>query len=97
MSRYRRLKIGGGVFFFTLALAQRGSNLLVQHIERLRRVYAAVENRRPFETVAICILPDHIHALWQLPDGDADYALRWSLFKPGFSRGLPPRRRSMSK
>ena len=85
------------MFFFTLALAQRGSNLLVQHIERLRRVYAAVENRRPFETVAICILPDHIHALWQLPDGDADYALRRSLFKSGFSRGLPPRRRSMSK
>ena len=85
------------MFLFTLALAQRGSNLLVQHIERLRRVYAAVENRRPFETVAICILPDHIHALWQLPDGDADYALRWSLFKSGFSRGLPPRRRSISK
>ena len=97
MSRYRRLKIEGGAFFFTLALADRGSNLLVRDIERLRSAYAEVEKRHPFETVAICILPDHIHALWQLPGGDADYASRWSLLKFGFSRGLPPAKRSMSK
>ncbi len=76
MSRCRRLKIEGGAFFFTLALADRGSNLLVRHIERLWSAYAEVEKRHPFETVAICILPDHIHALWQLPGGDADYASR---------------------
>jgi putative transposase len=76
--------------FFTLALADRRSDLLVRHIERLQRAYAGVEERLPFTTVAICILPDHIHAVWQLPDGDADYASRWSLFKSGFSRGLAP-------
>ncbi len=97
MSRYRRLKIEGGAFFFTLAVAGRGSDLLVQHIERLRGAYAEVEKRHPFETVAICILPDHIHALWQLPEGDADYASRWSLLKSGFSRGLPAAQRSVSK
>jgi hypothetical protein len=43
MSRYRRLKIEGGAFFFTLALADRGSNLLVRHIERLRSAYAEME------------------------------------------------------
>ena len=72
MSRYRRLKIEGGAFFFTVTLADRGTDHLVRHIERLRRTYADVQKRRPFETVAICILPDHIHALWQLPKGDAD-------------------------
>ena len=97
MSRYRRVKIEGGAFFFTLALADRSSDLLVRHIERLRSAYAEVEKRYPFETVAICILPDHIHALWQLPDGDADYASRLSLLKTGFSRGLPPAKRSRSK
>ena len=90
MSRYRRLRIEGGAFFFTLALADRGSDLLVRHIERLRVAYAQVENRHPFETIAVCILPDHIHALWQMPDGDADYASRWSLLKSGFSRNLHP-------
>jgi putative transposase len=76
--------------FFTLTLADRCTDLLVRHIERLRRAYAGVQTRRPFETVAICILPDHIHALWQLPRGDTDYASRLSLFKSGFSRGLAP-------
>ena len=52
MPRYRRLKIEGGAFFYTLALAVRGSDLLVNHIERLRRAYAEVEKRHPFETVA---------------------------------------------
>jgi putative transposase len=98
MSRYRRVKIQGGAFFFTLALADRTSGLLVREIERLRRAYAVAQERFAFETVAICILPDHIHALWQLPDGDADYASRWALFKSAFSRGLPPAEaRSASK
>jgi putative transposase len=89
MSRYRRVKIEGGLFFFTLALADRSSGLLVRHIDRARRAYAFAHECHPFETVAICILPDHLHALWQLPDRDADYASRWSLFKSAFSRGLP--------
>src|ERR1700761_2021709 len=94
MSRYRRVKIEGGLSFFTLALADRRSDLLVDQIARLRRAYAGVEKRLPFTTVAICILPDHIHALWQLPDGDADYAARWSLLKSGFHAALRRRRRA---
>ena len=89
MPRYRRLKIEGGLSFFTLALADRSSDLLVRPIELARRAYAVAQERRPFETVAICILPDHLHALWQLPNSDADYASRRSLFKSTFSRGLP--------
>ena len=89
MSWYRRLKIEGGIFFFTVALADRTDDLLVRHVDRLRRMYQAVHARRPFETIAICILPDHIHAVWSLPVGDKDYARRWSLIKSSFSRGLP--------
>ncbi|MGP0092055.1 MAG: REP-associated tyrosine transposase [Xanthobacteraceae bacterium] len=98
MSRYRRAKIEGGVFFFTVTLADRPSDLLVQQIDRLRRVYGSVQRRHPFETVAICVLPDHLHALWSLPPGDADFPLRWNLIKGGFSRGLVGDvRRSASK
>jgi putative transposase len=64
MSRYRRALFEGGTFFFTVTLTDRSSDLLVRHIDRLRRIYACVQQRRPFETVAICILPDHIHAIW---------------------------------
>jgi putative transposase len=88
MSKYRRVKIDGGVFFFTLTLADRSSDLLVRQVDRLRRIYMSVQTRYPFETVAICILPDHLHAIWLLPLGDCDYPTRWSVFKAGFSRGL---------
>jgi putative transposase len=98
MSRYCRVKVEGGVFFFTLALADRGSDLLVSHVKNLRHAYADVQNRLPFDTLAICILPDHTHALWRLPDGDTDYASRWSRLKSHFSRGLAPAaNRSISK
>jgi putative transposase len=98
MSRYRRARIEGGVFFFTVALADRSSDLLVRHVDRLRESYQVVQKRYPFETTAICILPDHIHAVWTLPPGDANYGLRWSQIKNGFSRGFAVvRARSSSK
>jgi putative transposase len=88
VSRYRRAKIEGGVFFFTVVLADPSSDLLTRHVDRLRRIYASVEAKYPFETIAICVLPDHLHAVWLLPAGDADFSVRWSLIKSGFSRGL---------
>lgn len=97
MPEYRRAKFKGNVFFFTVVLADRSSNLLVEHVDRLRKVYRTARERRPFDTVAICILPDHIHAVWALPDGDNDFATRWSLIKSGFSRGLDAQPRSESK
>jgi hypothetical protein len=77
MSRYRRAKIEGGIFFFTLALADRSSDLLIRHIDRLRHSYRAMWERLPFDTIAVCILPNHLHALCQLPDGDTNFASRW--------------------
>jgi putative transposase len=97
MPKYRRAQAKGGVFFFTVVLADRSSNLLVEEIDRLRRAYRAVQDDRPFETIAVCILPDHIHAVWALPEHDADFSTRWSLIKSGFSRGLDARPRSRSQ
>src|ERR1017187_2890271 len=97
MPRYIRAKIKGSLFFFTVVLAERPNDLLVCEIDRLRRAYRAVQQRRPFETVAICILPDHLQAVWALPENDADFSTRWSLIKSGFSRGLDARPRSASK
>jgi putative transposase len=98
MSKYRRFFVQGGTYFFTVALADRSADLLVRHIDLLRRAYDAVQRRLPFETSAICILPDHLHALWSLPESDSDFPRRWSLIKSGFSRALsPPSNRSASK
>src|SRR6266852_3699662 len=95
MPQYRRAK--GSVFFFTVVLAERPSNLLLDQIDRLRRVYRTVQQRRPFETIAVCVLPDHVHTVWALPEDDDDFSIRWSLIKSGFSRGLDPMPRSASK
>jgi putative transposase len=89
MSRYRRAKIEGGTFFFTVTLADRSSDTLIRHIDRLRNAYVSAQRRFPFETIAICILPDHLHAIWSLPPDSSDFSLRWNLIKGNFSRGLP--------
>ena len=85
MSHYRRNYLAGGTFFFTVKLANSKSCLLVEQIDLLRETYAFVQQRYAFETVAVCVLPNHIHAVWALPDGDADYSLRWRLLKTKFS------------
>jgi putative transposase len=97
MSNYRRSRAQGAAFFFTVTLANRSSTLLIDEIDRLCKAYAHVQDRYTFETVAICVLPDHLHALWQLPEGDANYALRWQLIKRNFSSGLEAADRTPSK
>jgi putative transposase len=97
MPNYRRADIKGGIFFFTVALADRSSSLLVDEIDRLRRAYRTVQRRRPFETIAVCILPDHIHTVWVLPEDDPDFSVRWNLIKSGFSRGISAQPRAPSK
>jgi putative transposase len=87
--RYRRAKAEGGTYFFTVNLADRHSDLLVRHIGALRAVTQAVKAAQPFAIVAMVVLPEHLHAIWRLPSGDADFPLRWSQIKAGFSRRLP--------
>jgi putative transposase len=89
MSRYRRANIEGGMYFFTVTLADRRSNLLVEQIDLLRRAYRTVMHSIPVETIAICILPEHLHAVWQLPPDDSDFSKRWQHIKAGFSQALP--------
>lgn len=88
MVLYRRNRVEGGTYFFTVTLRDRSAGLLVEHIDFLRLAYRAVQQDHPFETVAIVILPEHIHAIWTLPEGDADYSGRWRSIKAKFSRAL---------
>ncbi|WP_241809628.1 REP-associated tyrosine transposase [Pseudomonas oryzihabitans] len=90
MLDYRRSRAAGGIFFFTLNLNDRSATLLVDHVGSLRQAVREVKVRHPFDILAMVVLPDHLHALWHLPDDDGDYPLRWSLIKAGFSRQLPP-------
>ena len=89
MPRYIRAALPGASYFFTVALADRSQDALVRHVAALRGAYARVRQRHPFQTVAICVLPDHLHCIWRLPEGDADFALRWQQIKRGFSLAVP--------
>jgi putative transposase len=89
MTNYRRNFISGGSYFFTVNLADRRLRLLTEQIALLRTATRYAQVRHPFEIAAAVILPDHLHAIWNLPEGDADFALRWRLIKSAFSRGLP--------
>ena len=87
--RYRRTDVAGATYFFTVNLAERHRTLLTEHIALLRTVMHGVKQRHPFHIDAMVILPDHLHCVWTLPQGDADYPLRWTLIKAGFSRRIP--------
>lgn len=77
MSHYRRSYIPGGTWFFTVNLQNRQSDLLIRHIDQLRAVTAAIKRKKPFLINAWVILPEHMHAIWTLPQGDTDYSGRW--------------------
>ncbi len=88
MVRYRRHRIVGGTYFFTVTLRDRRSTLLVERIDCLREAFRHVRRHRPFVVDAVVVLPDHLHVIWTLPPGDADYAGRWRALKGRFSRQL---------
>jgi putative transposase len=87
MVRYRRNIIQGGTFFFTVTLADRRSRILAEQIDALR-AFTIARAERPFTIDAIVILPDHLHAILTLPDGDADFPGRWRRIKGHFSKSL---------
>lgn len=88
MVDYRRAKVAGGCFFFTVTLVERDATWLTDHAEHLGNCFRAVRQRHPFVMDACVVLPDHLHCIWTLPEGDADFSVRWFLIKSKFSRGL---------
>ena len=91
MVRYRRNHVAGGTYFFTVVLADRAAKTLVDHVDALRSTFRRVRREQPFGIEAMVVLPDHLHAVWRLPERDADYPGRWQAIKAGFTRTLRQR------
>jgi putative transposase len=89
MPDYRRNRIPGATYFFTVNLLDRGSGLFVTHIESLRDAVRKVRRRSPFHIDGWVVLPDHMHCLWTLPESDWDFPVRWWAIKTAFSKSLP--------
>ena len=89
MPNHRRWFVPGGTYFFTANLLDRKSWLLTDRIADLRASYRESSQRQPFDTIAICILSNHLHCIWTLLENDSDLSGRWRRLKSGFSRRLP--------
>ena len=86
MPNYRRNRTPGACYFFTLVT--KGRRPILDHgmVMLLCESVREVRKRMPFEIDAWVVLPDHMHAIWRLPEGDSDYSKRWGLIKAGLSK-----------
>src|SRR5262245_47343914 len=93
--RYRRLFQPGASYFFTLVTHERSPIFRDSSaVDLYRRAVRKVRASRPFSLDAEPVLPDHIHLLVTLPDGDADFPTRVRLIKTAFTRSILGHRRS---
>ena len=75
------------LYFFTLNTQKRQPVLCrTYEIGLLRSSFQFAMQRYPFDLIAVCVLPDHLHCIWELPDGDSDFATRWRLILSRFLR-----------
>jgi REP element-mobilizing transposase RayT len=97
MANYQHYRLKGDCYFSTVALAKRRSRLLIENIQGLRTAFREVKAAHPFAIEAVMILPDYLHCIWTLPEGNDDFPTRWRQIKAAFSRQLPKaERRSKS-
>ena len=89
MPTYRRFWVPGGTYFFTVNLSDRRGRVLTVNINALRAAFKETRAARPFDVIAAVVMPNHLHCIWTLPEGDADNARRWSQLKSAFSRRVP--------
>jgi putative transposase len=87
MPNYTRAKFTGCYYFFTLVTYER-IKLFSNELARscLRQAIEKTQSRRPFETIAFCLLFEHLHCIWKLPENDSDFSKRWSSIKGIFSK-----------
>jgi len=82
MPDYRRAAIPGGTYFFTLVTNRRQQILCNENIRTaLHDAIATTRAKSPFTIDAMVLMPDHLHAIWTLPENDHAYSVRWSMIK----------------
>lgn len=89
MVRYRRNRVAGGTFFFTVTLRDRRSDVLVRHVDALRDAWRVARSRVPHDVVAVAVLPDHLHTVITM-HGEGDYSRLWQEIKKGFTHRVSP-------
>ena len=89
MSDYRRARVPGGTYFFTVVTHDRRPLFQdAANVGLLRQAFAWTKARRPFSIDAVVVLPDHLHCVWKLPESDDDFSGRWRAIKQFVSRQI---------
>jgi putative transposase len=89
MPNYRRAVVADGTFFLTIVTHHRRPLFAdPENVTRLREALRAVRGERPFEIDAGVVLLDHLHFIWTLPEGDADFSSRVGRMKVLFTKSL---------
>jgi putative transposase len=89
MSDYRRYFVAGGTYFFTIVTYRRRPLFRdTSNVQRLRDAISIVKIELPIDINAAVVLPDHMHFLWTLPQGDDRYSKRIGRMKVEFTRLL---------
>jgi putative transposase len=96
MPDYRRYRVPGGTYFFTINLLERRSDLLIRYIEALREAVRRTRAERSFHIDGWVVLPDHLHCVLTLPPGDDDFSNRIKAIKIRFVRAVEPNERRSS-
>ena len=81
-----RYFVPGGTYFFTLVTARRAplfANDLARRL--LGNILRETRDQAPLATVAVVLLPNHLHTVWTLPSGDRNYPVRWQSIKAKFT------------
>lgn len=87
MPEYRRFSIPGGTYFFTVVAFSRLPIFASAEARNLlHSAWITERKKHPFQVDAVCLLPEHIHCIWALPEGDSDYSMRWKEIKRNFTR-----------
>jgi putative transposase len=86
MPNYRR-KRQGELYFFTIVTCDRRPIFDASHARHLLHTAIDLTQKdHPWTMEAIVLLPDHLHMLWRLPEGDTDYSSRIGALKKRFMR-----------
>ncbi len=89
MPDYRRTRIEGATYFFTVVTYRRQPVLcLPESLDAMKDIMSMLAERYPFRTDAWVVLPDHLHFVWTLPEGDSAYSVRWAMFKKEMTKRL---------
>ncbi len=87
MPNYIRARFEGAYYFFTVVTYDRRKLFCSEWARRcLREAIVETQSRYPYESIAFCLMPEHLHCMWKLPEDDANYSIRWAMIKGLFTR-----------